>query len=98
MLIFNIFTGRRVKWFVKTKVGNNIQIGFRNLNCEVEWEVITNYGNEEQVLGDNKMTDGAGIDCEEASCDGDVVMPGVVTSNVGTTSINMRPRRYCRSH
>jgi hypothetical protein len=30
------------------------------------------------------MTDNDGTDCEEAPCDGDVVIPGVVTSNVGT--------------
>jgi hypothetical protein len=36
------------------------------------------------VLGDDEMTDNDGTDCEEAPCDGDVVIPGVVTSNVGT--------------
>jgi hypothetical protein len=75
-------------------VGNNIQIGLRNLNSEVEGEVVTNYGNKEQVLGDDEMTDGA--DREEAPCDGDVVMRGVVTSNVGSTSVNLRPRRRSR--
>jgi hypothetical protein len=43
----NNSTGRRVKRFVKTKVGNNIHIGLRNLNSEVEGEVVTNYGDEE---------------------------------------------------
>jgi hypothetical protein len=89
----NNSTGRRVKRFVKTKVGNNIHIGLCNLNSEVEREVVTNYGDEEQVLGDDEMTDGTGIDHEEAPCDGDVVMRGVATSNVGSTSVNLRPRR-----
>jgi hypothetical protein len=91
----NNSTGRRVKRFVKTKVGNNIHIGLRNLNSEVEGEVVTNYGDEEHVLGDDEMMDGAGTDPEEAPCDGDVVMRGVATSNVGSTSVNLRPR--CRN-
>jgi hypothetical protein len=70
----NNSTGRSIKRFVKTKVENNIHIGLRNLNLEVEGEVVTNYGDEEQVLGDDEMTDGAGKDREEAPCDGDVVM------------------------
>jgi hypothetical protein len=56
----NNSTGRCVKRFVKKKVGNNIQIGLRNLNFELKGKVITNYGDEEQVLGDDEMTDGAG--------------------------------------
>jgi hypothetical protein len=88
--------GRLVKRFVTTIVGNNIQIGLRNLNSEVEREVVTNYGDEEQVLGDDEMTDGAGADREEAPCDGNVVMRGVLTSNVGSTSVNLRPRRRNR--
>jgi hypothetical protein len=58
--------------------------------------VVTNYGDEEQVLGDNEMTDGASTDREEAPCDGDVIMRGVATSNVGSTSVNLRPRRRNR--
>jgi hypothetical protein len=92
----NNSTERRIKRFVTTRVGNDIQIGFRNLNSEVEGEVVTNYGDKEQVLGDDEMTDGAGRDHEEASCDGDVVMRGVVTSNVGSTSVNLRPRHRSR--
>jgi hypothetical protein len=38
------------------------------------------------VLGDDEMTGGAG----------DVFMPSIVTSNVGTTSVNLRPRRRSR--
>ena len=48
------------------------------------------------MLGDNEMTDGASKNREEAPCDGDVVMRGVTTSNVGSTSINLRPRRRTR--
>ena len=70
----NNSTGRRIKQFVKTKVGNNIHIDPRNLNSEVEREVVINYGDEQQVLGDDEMTNGANTDCEEAPCDGDVVM------------------------
>jgi hypothetical protein len=92
----NNSTGRCVKRFVKTKVGNNIHIGLRNLNSEVEGEVVTNYGDEEQVLGDDEITDGAGTDREQAPCDGDVVMQGVATSNVGSTSDTLRPRRRNR--
>jgi hypothetical protein len=44
------------------------------------------------VLGDDKTTDGASTDCEEAPCDGDVVMRGIATSNVGSKSVNLRPR------
>jgi hypothetical protein len=63
----------------ETLVGNNIQISLRNLNSKVEREVAMNYGNEEQVLGDDEMTNSAGTDREEAPCDGDVVTPSVVT-------------------
>jgi hypothetical protein len=92
----NNSTGRRIKRFVTIMVGNNIQIGLRNSNSEVEEEVVTNYSDEEEVLEDNEMTDGAGTDREEAPCDGDVVMRGVVISNVGSTSVNLRPRRRNR--
>jgi hypothetical protein len=56
-----------------------------------------NYGDEEQVLGDDEMMDGTSTDREEAPCDGDVVMVGVITSNVGIPSINLRPRHYNRA-
>ena len=81
---------------MKTKVGNNRHIGLYNLNSEVEGEVVTNYGDEEHVLGDDEMTDSVGIDREEAPCDGDVVMRGVVTSNVGSMSVNLRLTRHNR--
>jgi hypothetical protein len=58
--------------------------------------VVTNYGDKEQVLGDDEMTDGVGTYRKEAPCNGNVVILGVVTSNVGTTSINLRPRRRSR--
>ena len=87
---------RRVKRFVRIRVGNNIHIGLRNLNSEVEGEVVTNYGDKEQVLGDDEMMDCASIDREEVPCDGNVVMRGVVTSNVGSTNVNLRPRRRNR--
>ena len=92
----NNSTRRRVRQFVKKKVGNNINIDFRNLNSKVEREVVINYGNEEQVFGDDKITDSASTDREEAPCDGDVVMQGVATSIVGSISINLRPRRRNR--
>jgi hypothetical protein len=92
----NNSTGGRVKQFVTTMVGNSIQIGLRNLNSEVEREVVMNYGDEEQVLGDDEMTDGVNTDREEALCNGDVVVRGVVISNVKSTSVNMRPRRHNR--
>ena len=38
--------GRHVKWFVKTKVGNNIQISLCNLNSGVKGKVAINYGNK----------------------------------------------------
>ena len=67
-------SGRRIMQFIKTKVGNNIRIGLCNLNSEVEGEVGTNYGDKEQVLGDDEITNGAGIDQEEALCNSNVVM------------------------
>ena len=48
------------------------------------------------MLGNNEMIDGAGIDREEAPCDGNVVMRGLATSNVGGTSVNLRPKRRSR--
>ena len=87
---------RRVKRFVKTKVGNNIHIGLRNLNLEIKGEVVINYGNEEQVLGDDEMIDGAGIDREEVPCDSNVIMQEVATSNVRNISVNLRPKRRTR--
>jgi hypothetical protein len=56
-----------------------------------------NYGNEELVLGDNEMTDIDGTNHEDASCDGDVVMPGVVTLDVGIPSVVLRPRHHGRA-
>ena len=56
-----------------------------------------NFGDGEQVLGDDEITKGGGIDCKEAPCDGDVVIPCVVTLNVGILSVNMRPRRPSRA-
>ena len=88
----NNSTRRRVKRFVQTKVGNNMHIGLRNINSKVEEEVVTNYGDESQVLGDDEMMDGADTDREEAPCDGDVVMRGVAPSNVGSSRVNLRPR------
>jgi hypothetical protein len=38
---------RRLKQFVKTKIGGNVQYGLCNLTLEVEREVSTNYCNEE---------------------------------------------------
>ena len=56
-----------------------------------------NYGNEEQVLGDDEMMDGKSTDHEETPYDGDVIMPCIITSNVGTPSVNLRPRRCSRA-
>jgi hypothetical protein len=93
----DISKGRHLKRFVKTKVGDNIQIGLHNLIAEVEGEVAMNYGNEEQVLENDEMTNNDGTDWKEAPCDGNVVMPGVFISNVGTSSANLRPRRRSRA-
>jgi hypothetical protein len=46
-----------------------------------------------QVLGNDEMMDGASIDREKAPYDGDVVIRGVITSNIGSTSVNLRSRR-----
>jgi hypothetical protein len=48
------------------------------------------------VLRNDEMMNGAGTYREEAPYDGDVVMRGVVSSNVGSTSVNLRPRRRSR--
>jgi hypothetical protein len=88
---------RCVKRFIKTKIGDNVEIGLRNLTLEVEREVPMNFGNEEQVLGDNEMIDSDSTDREEAPCDCDAVKLDVVTSNVGTPSVNLRPRRHSRA-
>ena len=42
------------------------------------------------MLGDGEMTIHVGIDCKEAACDGDVT-PSIVTSNLETPSVNLRP-------
>jgi hypothetical protein len=65
---------KHVGHFIKTKIGDNIQYSLRNLTLEVEGEVSMNYGNEEQVLGDDDMTNNDGTDHEEAPCNGNVVM------------------------
>ena len=90
-------TGRHIKQFVKTKDGNNIHIGLYNLNSKIEGEVVTNYGNKEQVLRNDEMTDNIGIDCKEAPHDGNVIIRGVATSNVGITSVNLR-LKHCNRH
>ena len=56
-----------------------------------------NYGDEDEVLGNDEIMDGDGTHYEEAPYDGDVVIPGVVTSNIGTPSINLRPRHRSRA-
>jgi hypothetical protein len=43
------------------------------------------------------MTNGDGTDHNETPYDGDVVMPSVVTSNVGTPNVNLRPRCHSRA-
>ena len=48
------------------------------------------------MLGNDEMMDDVGTDREEAPCDGNVVMRGVATSNVGSTSMNLRPRHRNR--
>jgi hypothetical protein len=58
--------------------------------------VAMNYGNEEHVLGDDEIKDNNGTDHEETSYYGDVIMPSDVISNVGTLSINLRPRHRSR--
>jgi hypothetical protein len=80
---------RRLKRFVKTKIGDNVQFGFHNLTSKVEGEVSMNYGDEELVLGNDEMTDTDGTDREEAPCNGDVVMLSVDTSNVGFSISNL---------
>ena len=56
-----------------------------------------NYCDEKQVLGEDEMMDGASTDHEEAPYDGDVVMPGVIASNAGIPSVNLRPRHCNRA-
>jgi hypothetical protein len=56
-----------------------------------------NYGDEDQVLGDDEMKDIDGTYREEAPCDGNVVMLSVVTLDVGTPSVVLRPRRHSRA-
>jgi hypothetical protein len=43
------------------------------------------------------VTDDDGTGHEKALCDGNVIMPGVVTSNVGIPTVNLRPRHRSRS-
>jgi hypothetical protein len=92
----NISKGRRLKQLVKTKIRDNVQ-NLCNLTSEVEREVPMNFGDGEQVLGNDEITNSDGIDREEAPCDGDVIIPCIVTSNVGILSVNLRPRRYNRA-
>jgi hypothetical protein len=92
----NISKRRCLKQFVKTKIGDKVQIGLCNLTSKVEGEVSMNYSDDEQVLGDDEMTNSYGIDREEAPCDGDVVMPGVVTLNVSIPSVILRSRCHSR--
>jgi hypothetical protein len=49
------------------------------------------------VFGDDEMMDNNGTNREEAPCDDDVVMPCIVTLDVGTPSVIMRPRRHSRA-
>jgi hypothetical protein len=83
--------------FVKTKIGNNVQIGLCNLTSVVEGEVPVNYGHEKQVLGDNEITQSDGTNHEEAPCDGDVIMPSVVTLDVGTLCIILKFKQHNRT-
>jgi hypothetical protein len=56
-----------------------------------------NYGNEEQVLGNNEMTDIDDTYHEEAPCNIDVVMPGVVILDIGTPSVVVRSKYHSRA-
>jgi hypothetical protein len=89
----DISTTRRVKRFVKTKVVGTVQIGLRNLSSEVEEEVPMNFGYEEQLLGDDEMTDSDGPDREEAPSDDDVVITSAATSTNGPPNANRRSQR-----
>jgi hypothetical protein len=88
---------KHVGHFIKTKIGDNIQYSLRNLTLEVEGEVSMNYGNEEQVLGDDEMTNINNKSHDEASCNADVVKLGVVTAEVVTSGVILRSRRYSRT-
>lgn len=46
------------------------------------------------MLVDNEMTNMDGTNHKDAPCDGDVVMPGVVTSDVGIPNVVIKPRHH----
>ncbi len=64
---------KRRKRLVRTNVGGEDTIELRNDNSEIEGLVRTNYGDEDDVLGDGD-DEREDDDCDEAPCDDDVVV------------------------
>lgn len=56
-----------------------------------------NYGNKKQVLGNNEIIDIDDTYHEEAPCNTNVVMPGVVILDIGTPSIVVRSKHHSRA-
>jgi hypothetical protein len=64
---------KRRKRLVRTNVGGEDTIELRNENSEIEGLVRTNYGDEDDVLGDGD-DEREDDECDEAPCDDDVVV------------------------
>ena len=64
---------KRRKRLVRTNVCGEDTIELRNENSEIEGLVRTNYGDEDDLLGDGD-DEREDDDCDEAPCDGDVIV------------------------
>jgi hypothetical protein len=63
---------KRMKRIVQTNVASTSTIELRNLSLEVEGELRTNYGETDDIEGDDKREDNDGNVREEALNDPDI--------------------------
>jgi hypothetical protein len=65
---------KRMKWLVQTNLSNTNILELRHLSLEVEGEVRTNYGDEDEVEGDDERIDNDGNVRNEAPNDLDILI------------------------
>jgi hypothetical protein len=63
---------KRMKRFVQISVANTNTVELWNLSSEVDGEVRTNYGDEDDMEGDDEREDNDGNVCEEAPNNPDI--------------------------
>jgi hypothetical protein len=63
---------KQMKWFVQTNVAGTTTVELWNLSSEIEGELRINYGDEDDMEGDDECEDNDGNVSEEAPNDLDI--------------------------